>query len=102
MKKVDYPSGTTDIEYSYDALNRVTEMVDGVGTTTCSYSFPGNGQFVTVENGPWSSDNVTVTNRHGLRTGMVIQQPVGSWTATYTHDSSRRLSSVTAAGQTWS
>ena len=55
-----------------------------------------------VENGPWSSDNVTVTNKHGLRSGMVIQQPVGSWTATYAHDSSRRLASVTAGGQTWS
>ena len=33
VKKLDYSSGTTDIEYSYDALNRMTEMVDGTGTS---------------------------------------------------------------------
>jgi RHS repeat-associated protein len=102
LTKVDYPAGTTDIDYTYDALNRMTSMVDAAGTTTWSYSLPGNGVFITAEDGPWSNDTVTVTNIHGLRSALVIQQPVSTWTTTYAHDTSRRLTGVTGGGQTWS
>ena len=35
---VNYPTGTMDVSFQYDALNRVTTMVDATGTTTYTYA----------------------------------------------------------------
>jgi YD repeat-containing protein len=60
-------SGTASVTLGYDALNRLTNMVDGIGTTKCSCAMLGNGLSTMTEDGPWASDEVTVTNRGGLR-----------------------------------
>jgi YD repeat-containing protein len=31
---INYPAGTTDVSLAYDALDRVTQMIDAAGTTT--------------------------------------------------------------------
>ena len=41
---------------AYDALNRLTSMIDGVGTTI--YIFNAAGQLLS-EDGPWASDTVS-------------------------------------------
>ena len=46
------------VSLAYDALNRVTNMVDEVGTTR--YSYDAAGQLLT-EDGPFTSDTVTNT-----------------------------------------
>ncbi len=60
-------SGNVARAYGYDALGRLTNMVDSVGTTTYGYTLGTGGVEVVTEDGPWASDTVIVTNRHGLR-----------------------------------
>jgi YD repeat-containing protein len=76
-------SGNVARAYGYDALGRLTNMVDAVGTTTYSYVLGTGGAEVVTEDGPWASDTVTVTNRHGLRSHLVIGQPSGTYATTY-------------------
>jgi len=64
LTKVDYPSGTTDITLAYDALNRLTNMVDAAGTTKYTYYAGG---LLNSEDGPWTSDTVTYTYNNRLR-----------------------------------
>jgi YD repeat-containing protein len=52
---VDY-NASTDIRLAYDALNRLTNMVDAAGTTKYSYY---TGGLLWTEDGPWASDTVT-------------------------------------------
>ena len=47
---VDSPGTVMDVTLQYDAHNRVTNMVDGIGTTTNSY-WPGGR--LKSEAGPW-------------------------------------------------
>jgi uncharacterized protein RhaS with RHS repeats len=49
------------VSLRYDALNRVTNMVDGIGTNRYTYH-PG-GQLYT-EDGPWDNDTVTNLCNH--------------------------------------
>ncbi len=92
-------SGNVARAYGYDALGRLTNMVDAVGTTTYSYALGTGGVEVVTEDGPWASDTVTVTNRHGLRSHLVIGQPSGTFATTYGWDAARRMTNVTAGGQ---
>jgi len=94
-------SGNVARSYAYDALGRLTSMVDAVGTTSYSYGLPGNGLETIAEDGPWSSDTVTVTNLHGLRSALLVAQPTSSFTTTYGWDASRRMTNVTGGGQTF-
>jgi hypothetical protein len=56
-------------------LNRLTNMVDAAGTTSWQYDTANR---FTVEDGPWSNDNVTNRwNTAGLRTNLAILQPAG-------------------------
>ena len=57
LTNINYPA-STDVQFTYDALNRVTTMVDPVGIT--AYAYAAGGQLWT-EDGPWSSDTVTNT-----------------------------------------
>jgi hypothetical protein len=78
---VAYPSGTPAITNWFDALNRLTYRLDGLSTTVYSYAMLGNGQHTVTENGPWASDDVTVTNRHGPargRSGCSRPRPVNA------------------------
>ncbi len=52
LTKIDYPS-STDVTFTYDSLNRASNMVDAVGTTIYSYT-AGNQLF--TEDGPFTSD----------------------------------------------
>jgi len=82
------------ITLSYDALNRVTNMVDGIGTT--AYSYDGAGQFLS-EAGPWSGVSVSGTYLNRLRQSMSVQAPgAAAWTNGYYYDSARRLTGVTS------
>ena len=79
---------------AYDALNRLTNMVDAAGTTKYSYAVLGNGQRTVNEDGPWASDDVTVTNRYGLRLDLKIAQPTSQFVVTNAWEASRRWSVV--------
>jgi RHS repeat-associated protein len=67
---------------TFDALNRVTQMVDAAGTTT--YGYTAGGQLWT-EDGPWTSDTVTNTYTRRLRTGLSLAQPTGRWTNAFAY-----------------
>jgi len=88
---VNYPA-STDIQYSYDAAGKMTNMVDAAGTTV--FSFNTNG-LLSSEDGPWASDTVSYIYRAGYRTNLTLTQPSGSFTHTYIYDSSMRVKTNT-------
>ena len=64
--------GSSSIVYNYDALNRLTNMVDAVGTSPFVYK-PFGG--LESEDGPWSSDTVTYSyNNARLRSALSLAQ----------------------------
>ena len=74
-------SNSHPITFQYDKLNRPTNMVDAVGST--SYAYDGVGQ-VLSEDGPWPSDTVTYTDLDQLRLGLSVQSPSGTaWSQSY-------------------
>jgi RHS repeat-associated protein len=90
---VDYAI-SSDISLKYDALNRLTNMVDGVGTNR--YTYDAAGQLLS-EDGPWSDDTVNYTNQNRLRTGLSVLAPNASaWSQTYAYDAAIRLTNVTS------
>ena len=98
LLSVNYPV-STDISYQYDALNRMTNMVDAVGTT---YWYHDHANRQTVEDGPWASDNVTNKwNTAGLRERLGIQQPTSFFNTAYTYDAAKRLDLVTSGAGTF-
>src|SRR5436853_7903940 len=83
----------------YDALNRLTNMVDAVGTT--AYSFTSGG-LLQSEDGPWASDTVTYTYQNRLRTGLNLQAPNNSdWVQSYGYDGGKRLTTLTSPAGTF-
>src|SRR5439155_14927685 len=52
---INYPA-STDITLQYDALNRLTNMVDAAGTTKYAYYAGG---LPWTEDGPWARRHVT-------------------------------------------
>ena len=98
LTKVDYPSGTTDITLAYDALNRMTNMLDAAGTSKYTYYAGG---LLATEDGPWASDTVTYTYNNRLRASLSLQQPTGTWTNGYTWDAAHRLSTETSPAGTF-
>ncbi len=44
LTSIDYPSGTTDVSFTYDAVRSRTQMVDATGTTNYSYPSTSSGQ----------------------------------------------------------
>jgi RHS repeat-associated protein len=93
LTNIDYPS-STDVKLQYDALNRLTKMIDASGTNT--YSYTAAGQILT-EDGPFASDTVTNTYVNRLRTALSLQQPSGVWTNGFIYDAARRLTNVTSS-----
>jgi RHS repeat-associated protein len=99
LTNIVYPV-SSNIVLHYDALNRLTNMVDGIGTTR--YSYDSVGQLLS-EDGPWTSDTVSYTYANRLRTGLSVQAPNASpWTQSYGYDAARRLDSLASAAGTFS
>ena len=94
LTNVDY-NVSADIRLAYDALNRLTNMLDAAGTT--KYGYTGFGA-VLSEDGPWENDTVSYGYDSGLRrSGLSLQQPGASaWALSYTHDAIGRLASLTS------
>lgn len=80
------------ISLAYDAMDRLTNMVDGVGTTV--YGYDAVGQILS-EDGPWNDDVVSNSYENRLRMEMSLAHPSGSaWTQEYEYDPARRLEGV--------
>jgi RHS repeat-associated protein len=62
-----------------DPIMKITNRLDGLGRTKYVYAVLGNGQRTFTEDGPWASDEVTVTNRYGRRAGLRLAQPSGDF-----------------------
>jgi YD repeat-containing protein len=60
------------IGLSYDADNRLTGMIDGVGTT--AYTYDQVGQLLS-EGGLWPNDTVNYTNQNVLRMELSLAHP---------------------------
>jgi YD repeat-containing protein len=99
VTSVNYPV-SSDITLGYDALNRLTNMVDAVGTTRYDYTSFGALQ---SEDGPWADDTVTYSySANRLRNGFSLAQPNASpWSMAYGYDAASRLSSVTSPAGTF-
>ena len=82
-----------DITNYFDALNRLTNMVDATGTTRFAYNVNG---LLDSEDGPWSDDTISYGYNTGrLRTSLTLQEPnASSWVQSYLYDSVRRLTNV--------
>ena len=97
-----YPSRTNS--YAYDALGRLTNMVDSVGNAryTCKYSYTSGG-FIESEDGPWPDDTVTYRWKNGLPIGLSPLQPnAWPWTQGYGYDAAERLARVSSPAGTFS
>ncbi len=93
LLNVAYPTSPS-ISFAYDAMNRMTNMTDAVGTSTFTYTAAGQLQ---SEDGPWSSDTITYSYNNRLRSGFTLQEPIGSsLSQTYGYDASRRLTNITS------
>ena len=91
LTSVSYPANHA-ITLTYDALSRLTNMVDGVGTTIYAYDAAGQ---VLSEDGPWVDDTVSFVDSNRLRTGLSVLAPDASaWTQSYGYDAARRLTNV--------
>jgi len=79
----------------YDANNRLTNMVDAVGTSGFSYTDFGA---LLSEDGPWDNDTITYSyTANRLRSKLSLQQPNAyAWEQTYAYDSANRLTNVTS------
>ena len=75
LTNIDYTS-STDIRLAYDALNRLTNMVDATGSPT-AYSYTG-GSLMASEDGPWDNDTVSYTYNNRLRSSLTLAQPNAS------------------------
>ena len=67
--------------------------MDAAGTTKYTYT---SGNQLLTEDGPWSSDTVTNSFTYRQRTGLVAQQPTGTWTNRFGFDTAKRLTNVTS------
>jgi RHS repeat-associated protein len=99
LTNVVYPVNT-NLVLAYDALNRLTSMVDAVGTTT--YGYDATGQLLT-EDGPWADDTVSYGYNNRLRTSLSLLAPNASpWTQSYSYDAARRLQTLASPAGSFS
>lgn len=93
LTSVQYPVNG-NLSFSYNAMNWMTMMSDGIGTTTFNYTPAGQ---LASEIGPWASDTIAYTYSDRLRTAMSLEQPNASaWIQNYGYDSANRLEAITS------
>jgi YD repeat-containing protein len=98
LTSVTYPVSPA-LSFSYNPMNRLTNMTDGIGTSSFTYTQTGQLQ---SETGPWASDTITYTYSDRLRTGLELQQPNASdWIQSYGYDSANRLQTLTSPAGTF-
>ena len=73
-------------------------MTDAVGTTGFGYN--GGGSLAS-EDGPWSSDTVSLYYADRSRTNLTLLQPTGTWTNRFTWDAALRLATVSSPAGTF-
>jgi len=73
------------------ALNRVTNLVDAVGTN--QYVYAAGGELYT-EGGPFAADIVAHYFNNRMRVGLWLQQLSGTWTNGFGYDAAKRLTTV--------
>ncbi len=86
-------SPLSTINYFYDLLNQLTNLVDTVGMTKFTHN--ANGQ-LTSEDGPWAEDTVSYSYTEGLRTGLSINDPQSTINFGYGYDNAWRMTSLTS------
>ncbi len=93
LLSIAYPV-SPQISMSYDALNRLTNRVDALGTMRYSY-YPSG--LLASEDGPWDNDTVSYSYTNLLLATLTLLQPNGpAWTNRYSHDLALRLTNITA------
>ena len=80
-----------DVQFQYDSLNRVTNMVDAMGTNKYTYA---SGRQLLTQDGPFVSDTVTNSYSNRLRRGLSLQQATGVWTNGCGYDPAKRLTTL--------
>ncbi len=104
LTNVTYSTNVTNhinqpLSFAYDAINEMTSMLDGLGTTAFTYT-PG-GQLAS-ESGPWAGDTVAYAYTNRLRTKLDLQQPnADDWVESYAYDTANRMKSVTSPAGTF-
>jgi len=84
--------------FQYDAINELTNMIDGVGTNTFTYTSNYQAQSETV---PWSNV-VAYAYTQGHRSSMTVTPPAGaSWSQSYAFDSAWRMSGISSPSGTF-
>jgi RHS repeat-associated protein len=90
LTSIDYPTGTTDVSFQYDAVGNRTQMVDATGTTTYSYDAVNRLTSVTF---PGSRTVGYIYSNVGNRATMTY--PGGSDQVSYGYDAANNLTAVT-------
>jgi RHS repeat-associated protein len=99
LKSITYPSsGNPSIQFAYDALNQLTNMVDATGTTAFSYTRTGELQ---GENGPWPSDTLTYGYTQGQRTSLSLSTALLPVNWAYDYDAGFRLQTLDSPAGTF-
>lgn len=98
LTNIIYPVGTgstPSVTFRYDALNRLTNMVDALGVTKFTHTALGQLQ---TEDGPWTDDTVTLTYTEGQRTAMSVGS---TWSQSYGYDAAWRMTGISAPSGTF-
>jgi YD repeat-containing protein len=73
-----------DLHLRYDGVNRLTNVVNAVGTTKFTYTDAGQ---LLSEGGPWADDTITYSHTARRRSGLTMQQPnQPAWEQAYQYD----------------
>jgi len=87
------------LAFSYNAMNWMTSMTDGIGTTTFTYTPTGQLQ---SETGPWANDTISYTYSDQLRTGLDLQQTdTSDWMQSYAYDAAKRTTEIISPAGTF-
>jgi RHS repeat-associated protein len=85
---INYGGGTS-ISFAFDHLNRLTNMVDALGTTRFTYDAVGE---LLSSGGLWSGDTVSYSYIGRVRSSLAFS----GWTNSYLYDAALRLTNITS------